>query len=167
MPSRSLSSFTPETRAASADAVDPDREVLRCLRRVVPDAAGPALAVCAGGLAGTEDAYVVHRLGDASMLEGGGRAPWLPFADAAFATVVLYRVTRHDVDIELLLGEAGRVLRPDGRLLLLEHDGDFAFAPLPAAGPAHLLQAWLRQAGFADIDVSRCDDAGLLAVART
>lgn len=159
-----LSSFTSRAPVA-ADSVDCDGEVAGCLARIVPGPDGPALAVCAGVLAGGE-AYQVHRLGEASALAGGARPPWLPFADAAFATLLLYRVTRHDVDIELLLGEAARVLRPGGRLLLLEHDGDFAFAPLPAAGPAHLLHAWLRQAGFAGIDVSRCGSAGLLAVAR-
>jgi ubiquinone/menaquinone biosynthesis C-methylase UbiE len=76
-------------------------------------------------------------------------------------------VTRHDVDIELLLGEAARVLRPGGRLLLLEHRGDFAFAPLPDAGPGHLLHAWLRHAGLADIRIDACGEAALLAQAHT
>ena len=162
----SSSSFMPRTLDAGSAVADADSEVAACLRQAAADDAGPALVVCAGSLADRASAYRVHCLCAASALEGGGRAPWLPFADAAFATLLLYRVTRHDVDIELLLGEVGRVLRPGGRLLVLEHAGDFAFAPLPASGPAHLLHAWLRQAGFADIEVAPGDDASLLAVAR-
>jgi SAM-dependent methyltransferase len=160
-------SFMPRTLDAGTAAADADSEVAVCLRQPAADDAGPALVVCAGGLAERAGGYRVHCLCEASALEGGGRAPWLPFADAAFATLLLYRVTRHDVDIELLLGEAGRVLQPGGRLLMLEHAGDFAFAPLPAAGPAHLLHAWLRQAGFADIEVGPGEGASLLAVAHS
>ncbi|MCE9661497.1 MAG: methyltransferase domain-containing protein [Burkholderiales bacterium] len=162
----SSSSFTSRILVPDAGSNESDAEVADCLRRAVAGDPGPALAVCAGGLADGATAYRVHRLCEASALEGGGRAPWLPFADAAFATVLLYRVTRHDVDIELLLGEAGRVLRPGGRLLVLEHAGDFAFAPLPTSGPAHLLHAWLRQAGFAEIEVAPCGASSLLAAAR-
>ena len=161
------SSFVPRTLDAGSPVADADSEVAACLRQAGTGDARPALVVCAGGLAEHAGAYRVHCLCEASALEGGGRAPWLPFADAAFATILLYRVTRHDVDIELLLGEAARVLSPGGRLLVLEHAGDFAFAPLPASGPAHLLHAWLRQAGFADISVTACGDAGLLAEARS
>ena len=142
-----------------------DAEVVRCLEQA-GGGAGPALVACAGHLTGEGKGYLVHRLASGSALEAGGLAPWLPFPDACFATVLLYRVTRHDVDIELLLGEAERVLGPGGRLVMLEHADDFAFAPLPDAGPAHLLHAWLRQAGFAAIEVSRGEGARLLAVAR-
>ena len=162
----SPTSFMPRTLDAGSAAADTDSEVAACLRQATAGDVAPALVVCVGNLDDRAGAYRVHCLCEASAPEGSGRAPWLPFADAAFATVLLYRVTRHDVDIELLLGEAARVLRPGGRLLVLEHAGDFAFAPLPASGPAHLLHAWLRQAGFADIEVGPGDGASLLAVAR-
>ena len=163
----SSSSFASPAVVAGPGAADCDAEVAECLRRAAPGGgAAPTVIVCVAGLSGGVEGHVVHRLQEASVLEGSGRAPWLPFGDAAFATVLLYRVTRHDVDIELLLGEAGRVLRPGGRLLVLEHADDFAFAPLPASGPAHLLHAWLRQAGFSDIEVARGVGSSLLAVAR-
>jgi SAM-dependent methyltransferase len=91
--------------------------------------------------------------------------PWLPFDDGAFDLVLLYRATRHKVDIELLLGEANRVLQPDGRVVVLEHEIDFAFAPLPESGPAHLLHGWLRQAGFAHVDLAGCAGTRVVAVA--
>jgi SAM-dependent methyltransferase len=141
-------------------------EVAACLARAGSAADGPVLVVSAGGPPVEARGCVVHGLAEGSAPEGRGHAPWLPFDDGLFATVLLYRVRSHDVDIELLLGEAERVLRPGGRLLLLEHADDFAFAPLPDAGPAHLLHAWLRQAGFAAIEVLPCEGAGLLAVAR-
>ena len=155
----------PAVHRELADGGDGDAEVAACLSRFSPT--GAALAVCAAGLGGSDLGFLVHRLSDPSVLEDGAHSPWLPFEDGAFATVLLYRVTRHDVDMELLLGEAARVLRPGGRLLLLEHGGDFAFAPLPDAGPAHLLHAWLKQAGCTDIAVTACGEAALLAQART
>jgi SAM-dependent methyltransferase len=166
MPTTSPSSFAAAAAPAVADGPIADAEVARCLDQAANRSAGPALAVSAGELGTVGKPYAVHRLLAGSALEGGGRSPWLPFADASFQTVLLYRVTGHDVDIELLLGEVERVLGPGGRLLLLEHADDFAFAPLPDAGPAHLLHDWLRRAGFAEIEIARPEEASLLAVAR-
>jgi len=165
MSSAQRSAFPVDAATASAGLAERDAEAARCLEQA-GDATGPALVVCASHLTGEGKGYLVHRLAAGSALEASGHAPWLPFPEARFATVLLYRVTRHDVDIELLLGEAERVLAPGGRLLLLEHADDFAFAPLPDAGPAHLLHAWLRQAGFARIEMARSEGSSLLAVAR-
>ena len=96
----------------------------------------------------------------------GGRDPWLPFDDQAFDAIVLYRMTSHDVDMQLLLGETARVLRPGGILLVLEHHADFSFAPLPDAGPAHLLHGWLRGAGYAQVEVAAPVGPHLIAIAR-
>ena len=91
--------------------------------------------------------------------------PWLPFDDKAFDMVVIYRVTSHNVDMQLLLGETARVLREKGNVLVLAHKADFAFAPLPDAGPTHLLNGWLREAGFASVDFPAHAASRLVAVA--
>ncbi len=148
-------------------------EVVDCLRRqaglapwrqplVVSVAAldGRALAQAVPG-------YATYRLPETVVAATGStHDPWLPFDDGAFDVVVLYRATSHNVDIELLLGEAGRVLRPGGRVVVLEHESDFAFAPLPEAGPAHLLHGWLHHAGFAHVDVAEGADSRVVAVAQ-
>ena len=116
------------------------------------------------GLPGTMGDCTAYRLprggADAS------REPWLPYDDAAFDCVVLYRLTSHSVDIQLLLGEAARVLGPQGRVVVLEHQTDFAFAPLPEAGAAHLLHGWLREAGFAQVDIAERAGTSVIAVAQ-
>lgn len=114
-------------------------------------------------LAGIADEAVLHRLLPGTSTSA--HHPWLPFADAAFDLVVLYRVTSRHVDIQLLLGEMARVLRPNGSVLVLEHHSDFSFAPLPAAGPTHLLRGWLRQAGFTSVDYPVPGSSRLVAVA--
>ena len=108
----------------------------------------------------------LYRLPDSAGIDAGAsHEPWLPFGDEAFDGVVLYRVTPHNVDMTLLLGEAARVLRPAGRIVVLERRTDFAFAPLPEAGPGHLLHGWLRDAGFADVDISERGGSQVIAVA--
>ena len=162
----SISFFADPSPRLPSGLADPAAEVARCLARAGCAADDSALVVSTDELPVDAKACVVHRLTAGSALEGRGHSPWLPFDDGRFATVLIYRVKSHDVDIGLLLGEAERILRPGGRLLLLEHADDFAFAPLPDAGPAHLLHAWLRQAGFAGIEVVAGEGSGLLAVAR-
>lgn len=61
-------------------------------------------------------------LAGVSFEEGDGRA--LPLSDAAFDVAVLHRVLSHAPAPEQLLAEAGRVLRPGGRLVVF--DGDYA-----------------------------------------
>ena len=92
-------------------------------------------------------------------------APWLPYDDGAFDIVLLYRLTSHSVAIALLLGEAARVLRPTGKLLMIERPDDFSFAPLPDSGASHLLHQWLREAGFAGVNFMPQTPTRLVAVA--
>lgn len=113
-------------------------------------------------LAGVADEAALYRLPGNS---GASHDPWLPFDDEAFDTVVLYRVTSHNVDMQLLLGETARVLRAKGNVLVLEHRADFSFAPLPDAGPIHLLNGWLREAGFSSVDFPTYGTSRLVAVA--
>lgn len=67
------------------------------------------------------------RVGDAQMLE---------FDDASFDTVVCALSMCGIPDVEAAVAEAGRVLRPGGRLLLLEHVG------------SNIVPVWLIQAAL-------------------
>lgn len=118
--------------------------------------------VTASGLEGVAHEASLYRLPGNSA---ASHDPWLPFADEAFDIVVLYRVTSHNVDMQLLLGETARVLRAHGNVLVLVHQADFSFAPLPDTGPAHLLNGWLREAGFASVDFPAYGASRLVAVA--
>jgi len=53
-----------------------------------------------------------------TLLEGKGEA--LPCADASFDFVSMGYALRHVEDLRRLFGEFRRVLKPDGRLLILE-----------------------------------------------
>lgn len=118
--------------------------------------------VTTSDLAGVADEATAYRLPDNSA---ASHDPWLPFNDEAFDVVVLYRVTSHHVDMQLLLGETARVLRAKGNVLVLEHQADFSFAPLPDAGPIRLLSGWLREAGFASVNFPVHGTSRLVAVA--
>lgn len=117
--------------------------------------------VTLSGLAGLAEDTALYRL----PASAASHEPWLPFDDDVFDIVVLYRVTSHNVDMQLLLGETARVLRANGNVLMLEHPADFSFAPLPDAGPTHLLNGWLREAGFASVDFPAHGASRLVAVA--
>ncbi|MEO8525780.1 MAG: methyltransferase domain-containing protein [Caldimonas sp.] len=152
-------------------ALDAGAEVVACLRGHSTLAGDHLLVVSIEAIdrqvlaqaAASCDVYRLKTNFDAEMAVS--LDPWLPFDDAAFHAVVLYRVTRHKVDIDLLLGEAGRVLRPGGHVFFLEHQTDFGFAPLPESGPAHLLHGWLRHAGFAHVDLAERAGPCVVAVA--
>jgi len=117
--------------------------------------------VTTSNLAGVAEEAALYRLPGNSAASHG---PWLPFDDQAFDLVVLYRVTSQHVDMQLLLGETARVLRANGNVLVLVHLADFSFAPLPDAGPTHLLKGWLRGAGFASVDFPAHGASQLVAV---
>ncbi len=119
--------------------------------------------VTTSDLAGVADEATLYRLPGNTA---ASHDPWLPFDDQAFDMVVIYRVTSHSVDMQLLLGETARVLHPEGRVLMLEHQADFSFAPLPDTGPAQLLLRWLRDAGFANVDFPARGAPRVIAVAQ-
>ena len=147
-------------------------EVIDCVRgRAALAAAHHLLVVTLGDV---DTASLVAGVGTCATYRlpesSGGAAnsshePWLPFADAAFDCVVLYRVTSHSVDIQILLGEASRVLLATGHVVVLEHHEEFAFAPLPKTGAAHMLHGWLRDAGFAKVDITERGGSQVIAVA--
>jgi SAM-dependent methyltransferase len=159
--------------APGATAVDAGDEVAECLRR---SGAMPGLErllvvalvdVDTSALGAVAAHTTLYRLGDS---QAAGHTPlhepWLPFDDASVDGVVLYRVTSHAVDIQVLLGEASRLLRHAGRVVMIERPSDFAFAPLPEGGPAHLLHGRLREAGFAVLDVAQRAGSQVVAVAQ-
>jgi ubiquinone/menaquinone biosynthesis C-methylase UbiE len=67
-----------------------------------------------------------RRLGDpaAPVTFGGGDAVALPFADASFDVATATQVYEYVADMPAALAEAHRVLRPRGRLLILDTDWD-------------------------------------------
>jgi len=62
--------------------------------------------------------------GSAPVEFGAGEAIALPFSDAAFDVVTATQVYEYLTDLPAALAEAGRVLRPGGRLLVLDTDWD-------------------------------------------
>ena len=74
-----------------------------------------------------------------------GIAEALPFADASFDTVVTTFTLCSVQDPRLALSEAERVLRPNGRLLFVEHGR--APDPSAAAWQKHIEPFWKRIAG--------------------
>lgn len=88
------------------------------------------------------------------------RWPWLPFADGAFALVVLDRLEITDAEVcAELLAESVRMLADDGRLLVLDTDPwgwiglRARLAGKPAALTAGSLRGLMRKAGLEDIEV--------------
>ena len=89
----------------------------------------------------------------------------LPFTDRAFDIVVFYRLTSRADELQRLLRETGRILRPEGAVIIVAHENDFSFAPLPDIGRAHLLRRWLSEAGFAAVDFPPLTDSRVVAIA--
>jgi ArsR family transcriptional regulator len=75
------------------------------------DASKSMLALARGRLAGPDFAHCSVRLADMYRL---------PLPDRSYDTVVLQMVLHHAEDPGLVLAEAARVLRPGGRLLLID-----------------------------------------------
>jgi SAM-dependent methyltransferase len=83
----------------------------RVSRALGVDASKAMLALARARLAGPELGHCSVRLADMYRL---------PLGDASFDTVVLQMVLHHADDPGLALAEAARVLRPGGRLLLID-----------------------------------------------
>ena len=70
----------------------------------------------------------------------------LPFVDAQFDSVVCFEVLEHVFNVDELLREMRRVLKPDGLLLLSvpfawnEHEAPYDFARYTSFGLTHLLE---------------------------
>lgn len=101
----------------------------------------------------------------AEVREKPGRHPAVSSVDQAFDVVVLYRLTNRGDDLQRLLRKVARVIQPEGEVVVVAHDEDFSFAPLPDVGGAHLLRRWLREAGFAEFSFPRLPDSRVVAVA--
>jgi ArsR family transcriptional regulator len=106
-------------------------------------------------------AAAAHRLAGHTTVElRRGELEALPIAEGEADLAVLALVLHYVVDPPTVLGEVLRVLKPGGRLLLLDmrrHDG----GPWDAEEMGHVwpgfeverVQAWLSEVGFADVRV--------------
>jgi SAM-dependent methyltransferase len=81
--------------------------------------------------------------GSAPVEFGPGQATELPFPDGAFDVVTSTQVYEYVQDIPAALAEARRVLRPGGRLLVLDTDWDtIAWRSSDADRMRKILAAW-------------------------
>jgi len=111
-----------------------------------------------------------RRLPDARLVELEPDAP-LPFPDAAFDLVLCAETIEHARDVQLLLSEARRVLRPGGTLALTT-PANRRFGPTPDPLSPHLrfftrrsLERVLGELGF-EVAALRRRSGTLLAIAR-
>jgi ubiquinone/menaquinone biosynthesis C-methylase UbiE len=105
--------------AGSVDGIDPSESMLALARRRRPPA------------------------GAAELRFVGGDACALPFPDAGFDVAVATQVYEYLQDVPAALGEAFRVLRPGGRLLVLDTDwGSIVWHSGDAERMRRVLAAW-------------------------
>ena len=99
-----------------------------------------------GGVHGvdpSDDMLAIARQGETPVHFGRGDALALPFGDEQFDVVVSTQVYEYVDDIEGALAEARRVLRPGGRLLVLDTDWDsIVWHSRDRERMEHVLAAW-------------------------
>jgi ArsR family transcriptional regulator len=137
--------------------------MLECLGGQATRAVGLDLSTAALRLARAR----VHGLGLAHCEFQCGDMYALPWEQPAFDTVTIDRVLAGAERPAAVLREAARVLRPGGRLLVIE--GYDAVEACAGANPLQQLRAWLAGAGLALQRLAPCELASghhLLALAR-
>lgn len=123
------------------------RDFYREIRQVC--APGPTLEIGAGpgGLKSFADDIVATDILHAPWLDVVADAGRLPFADASFGNLVMIDVLHHVACVRAFLAESQRVLRPGGRIVVIEpavtplswlfyrffHDEDLCFRADPLA----------------------------------
>ena len=134
-----------EATYTTADVVEQrraviDRLALRAGEHVLDIGSGPGLLACEmaalvgsdGSVHGIDPSESMRAIaggrrprdGSAPVSFGVGDANALPFTDASFDVVTSTQVYEYVADMEGALAEAHRVLRPGGRLLVLDTDWD-------------------------------------------
>ncbi|HVR40707.1 MAG TPA: class I SAM-dependent methyltransferase, partial [Thermoanaerobaculia bacterium] len=71
-------------------------------------------------IVGADPSIGMLRAGNHGMPKIGAAAERLPFADASFDMITIGFALRHFADLALVFNECRRVLRPGGRILILE-----------------------------------------------
>jgi SAM-dependent methyltransferase len=100
----------------------------------------------------------IHSIGLAHVEFRRGDMYRLPFDDASFDTVTITRVLAPSERPSAALGEVARILRPDGRLIVVED-----FDLIDARGsdnPLSVLRRWFSSAGMTANHLRPCDIAG-------
>ena len=108
------------------------------------NAVGPSGAVCAIDSSESMVAMTRMRCADRAWVEARiGTSDALPFADCAFDAVVATQVLEYVADVKKSLEEAFRVLRPRGRLLVVDTDWDsIVWHSTDRSRMARVLDAW-------------------------
>ena len=117
-----------DTRLAERRDAWRDKAVLREIyedyyRRIAAACVpGPSLEIGAGGggLETIADDVVTTDVLSAPWLDTVADAHALPFADASFANIAMLDVLHHLSAPRVFFGEAARILRPGGRLVMIE-----------------------------------------------
>ena len=121
------------------------RTELAALQRVVPSGLGLEIGVGTGRFAaplgvqfGLDPAIGMLRLAkERGLLVAHGRGERLPFKDGSFDFVQLVFVIEFVEDLASFLGEAARMVRPGGALILGFIDRDSAWGRYYAREPSH------------------------------